>query len=232
MKFEAKNNNGAAVSVAAQTPWGNITATAAQGKCTALGSGYDLISNAEWMTIARNAEGVQSNWSGPNGMLARGHSDTASIGLSVTDINDPYSGTGNNANQQPGSGWEQKRTLTLSNGEVIWDLAGNVWEWVDWDPQTAGFQLGPTSCSSTNWFELSSANCAALSANQYMPANPGNWTPYDSSHGLGRFRGGFGAAVRGGSSDVGAVAGAFTLSLDYSPGDDSTIFGFRCVYRP
>ena len=26
---------------------------------------------------------------------------------------------------------DQRRTLLLSNGNFIWDLAGNMWEWVD-----------------------------------------------------------------------------------------------------
>jgi formylglycine-generating enzyme required for sulfatase activity len=232
MKFEAKNNNGAPVSVAAQTPWVLINATTARGACTALGSGYDLISNAEWMTIARNAEGVQSNWSGPNGMLARGHSDGAPAALPVTNINDPYSDTGNNANQLPGSGWEQKRTLTLSNDEVIWDLAGNVWEWVDWNPQAPGFQTGPTSCSSG---DLLNVSCGALSAADYMPGNPGGAPPanYNRYYGLGYFYGGStGAALRGGDWSAGPRAGAFSLSLGSSATITGTGVGFRCVYRP
>ena len=28
--------------------------------------------------------------------------------------------------------WVPKRTHTLSNGEVIWDMAGNVWEWTSY----------------------------------------------------------------------------------------------------
>ena len=27
-------------------------------------------------------------------------------------------------------GIKQSRTHTLSNGEIIWDVSGNVWEWV------------------------------------------------------------------------------------------------------
>ncbi len=41
-----------------------------------------------------------------------------------------YRGTGNTSGQEMGSGFEQRRTQYLSSSEVIWDVAGNVSEWV------------------------------------------------------------------------------------------------------
>ncbi len=38
-------------SQAASTPWVYITHTAAISNCSAFGTGYDLISNPQWMTI-------------------------------------------------------------------------------------------------------------------------------------------------------------------------------------
>ncbi len=32
------------------------------------------------------------------------------------------------------------RTHVLSNGEILWDLAGNVWAWID------------TQCDTTAWY--------------------------------------------------------------------------------
>ena len=63
MKYEAKNNgSGVAVSQSAGNPYVSLTIGASQTKCTNLGANYDLISNPEWMTIGRNAEGVGANW--------------------------------------------------------------------------------------------------------------------------------------------------------------------------
>lgn len=136
MEFEAKNVSGTPTSQAGGTPWFGINQTDAKAECTSLGAKYDLISNHEWMTIAFEIEKTASNWSGSavgSGQLNRGHTDNSpGSALAVTDVNNPYIGTSNNSGQAVGSGWEQKRTHTLSNGSVLWDIAGNVWEWTDW----------------------------------------------------------------------------------------------------
>src|SRR5690606_22739929 len=119
--------------------------------------------------------------------------------LDVVNTSDPYDSTGNNSGQAMGAGKEQRRVLTLSNGQEIWDLAGNIMEWTDW---TLGgsLALGPTTCSATRT-EIPSVSCAALAAADYMPNNPAGIAAasYDSTYGLGFFTGGTsGAAVRGG----------------------------------
>lgn len=73
---------------------------------------FSLISNAQWMTVAREIENVKDNWSSGavgSGMLVKGHSDAISDDYlqtkafaTVTNINDPndlYDQTGNSASQ-------------------------------------------------------------------------------------------------------------------------------------
>jgi hypothetical protein len=226
--------NAKAVSQPGLNPWTTITQTNAKNACTAIGAGYDLISNPEWMTIAIEIEKNSANWSGGIvglGVLNRGHSDNSPSGsLQVLDINDAYNGTNNNIGQSAGSGWEQKRTHNLSNNEAIWDFSGNVWEWVDW---SLGGELsaGPSSCIAS-WTQLPLVSCADLAAGDYLPSNPAGVSSngYNGSYGLGYFAGGVGFALRGGYWNFPTYTGVFTLNLNSNGGSASTN-GFRCVFR-
>ena len=134
MKYEAKNVGGVATSQASSSPWAYITQYDATMKCRSLGDGFNLISNDQWMTVATNIANQASNWedgSVGSGALNRGHSDgTPYSSLAASTDSDACSGTGQSCSD---ISWDsQKRTHTLSNGEVIWDMAGNLTEWTSY----------------------------------------------------------------------------------------------------
>lgn len=138
-------------------PIANISHDTAKTRCSAVtlnGNPAHLITNPEWMTIARNAEAQASNWTGGSvgsGYLFAGHNDNAPGKARIASTTD----TGNNAcaytdgdpgtespsgncptntaSGQSGTTGNQKRVLVLSNGAYVWDIAGNVWEHVQVD---------------------------------------------------------------------------------------------------
>jgi hypothetical protein len=238
MKFEAKNVGSVATSQALLGPWGAVDASTARTACTSLGVKYDIISNPEWMTIAYEIEKTAANWTGGivgTGSLTRGHTDNSpNSALAVSNTSDPYIGTGNSASDPLGSGKEQKRLHTLSNGETIWDFSGNVGEWVDW---TIGgtFTPGPTSCLASNT-ELVDVSCGALAAIDYMPGNPGGISPAsyrNTTYRMGQFFGGTtGYTVRSGAYSTGVAAGIFDVNFSVPSNNTVADIGFRCVYRP
>lgn len=92
------------------------------------------------------------------------------------------------ANPESGSGRDAKAKLTLSNGNEIWDLAGNVYEWVDWDAGSAGYSAAPTGCtdagasSGVNQMNETIQSCSDGSGrDQFAPLN----TSYTSNQGVG-----------------------------------------------
>lgn len=101
MQFEAKSNGGIATSQAAGLPWASMTIDDSQDNCEALGSKYDLISNPEWITIAREIENNSVNWSSGvvgTGRIPVGHSDSSpSQILAVNSTADPYDQTLNSS---------------------------------------------------------------------------------------------------------------------------------------
>lgn len=205
-------------------PWRMLNMETAKAECQSLGENYDLISNIEWMTIAENLEGQNSNWSGAlvgNGCLFRGNNgiDDA-CGYNSTSI-------------EKGLGRNNKASLTLSNGEVIWDFSGNVAEWTDWGKDTL-LTKAPNSCTD-NWGEIDEQFCLErIDPTEFMPSNPLSLPTEDwnSSYGLGQIEGGGGGhAVRGGSFQYGLLAGVFSLSLAQTEEMASKNIGFRCVYR-
>lgn len=235
MKYEAKNNgSGVATSIYSGLPWTNIprgagpqSAGGAWNKCRSLGSNFDLISNDEWQTIARNIADVGINWSGAvayTGQINVGHSDNVPPSEQAAAITDatPCTNTGTGC---VNSTWNRQwRTHTLSNGAIIWDFGGNVSEWVSNDRYelvgTAGRVHTLTGAAQTLFGN--DTNCAAPinSTNQYCGfgnADIGEWN---------------GAYIRGSSfADASTgTAGIFATSL--LPYTSEAFIGFRCVYRP
>ncbi len=207
------------VSIESNQPWRDINANDAAAKCESLGSNFHLISNPEWLAIARDIENVDTNWTGGTvgtGCLFRGNSGDSTCGYySATD---PDSGAGRNS----------RAKHTLSTGEEIFDISGNMYEWTDWDSEAVGFQVGPTTCGATIT-QLPDVICGALASIDFDTDNG----TYTSTEGVGvLFSDSGGAATRGGSWSSGGLAGAFTLSLVLSPVDAGDFIGFRCVFRP
>ncbi|MCM2350546.1 MAG: putative Ig domain-containing protein [Bacteriovoracaceae bacterium] len=247
MQFEAKNVGGKAVSQPASTPWLNITIENAQTACGNLGwedqNHFDLISNQEWMAIARNIESVNANWlfnTVPEKvMLYTGNSNGNAMSgtKQVSNINDPYTDTGDSALDPIGGGREQGRTFELSNGSTVWDMAGNAWEWVDWDKAALGLQTPPVCANPDNAEEILSvldgsgnviSDCLGWNKSDFMPTDP----TLTKADGVGVFQGDFNGVQmnRGGDPEEGG--GIYTIGRENDLAIEDPLVGFRCVFRP
>jgi hypothetical protein len=236
MKYEASQvgSTTTPISQAGSTPWVNISQTSAIANAPNVANctGCHLITEAEWMTITQNVLGVASNWSSGavgSGYIYSGHNDGYPYNaLAASNDSDPYSGTGNSSS----SGANQKRTLNLSNGEVIWDLAGNVWEWTN--GQTTGHQPGYSADTGYNWRQY---NDGSLLQNSFLstslPASTGlSGITWNSSEGIGQLYSYYGETglcgfLRSGSWGNGSDAGVLILNLDRDPSYFNGYAGFR-----
>ena len=236
MKYEAKQvgSTTTPISTAAGLPWVSITQTAAIANSPNVAScttGCHLITEAEWMTIAQNVLNVPSNWSTGtvgSGYIYSGHNDNVPANSLAADASDAngYSGTGN---VSPSN---QRRTLTLSNGEVIWDLAGNVWDWTSGTVTTG--QPGVAGNAYAAWIEWPNVTTPGTLAVNVFPSGTGitganSWT---SANGIGQLisnpaETGLHGFFRGGRWASGVTAGVLTLNLGNTPGLSNTGFGFR-----
>jgi len=221
-------NGRAVASVASGFPIANISQIDSITYCS--NSGASLISNAEWMTIARNIEAQGVNWTGGtvgSGGLWRGHSDNSPAGaLEASTDNDPYFGTGNTSPSI------ERRTHTLSNGEVIWDLSGNVWEWTN---DTIQGQNKPNTSSGNffqNWTVFNTGGSyGTLSYDLTRPSN----SIWNSGQNMGQYYSGTVNGdvnftfLRGGNWGHTINAGIFTMGLLNISTSSSNSRGFRCV---
>jgi len=207
------------------------TAISASQNYTANCTNCHLITEAEWMTIAQNVLSNPVNWSGGavgSGYIYSGHNDNApatALEASSND-NDGYVNTGNT------TGSNQKRTLTLTNGEVIWDLAGNVWEWTA--GQTTGGQPGISGETGFAWKEWTAVNAPGSLAVNPMPAGTGlnGANTWNATNGIGRLYSYVSDAtlrgfLRGGVWSDGSNAGVLALLLSNVPAGTSNYLGFR-----
>ena len=243
MKYEAKikgNDNGNQTyssafvpeSRASGTPWANISQTNATTEAQTICTNCHLITEAEWMTIAQNVLSVPSNWSTGavgSGYIYSGHNDNVPANAleATTDDANGYYGTGNSS----ASGANQRRTLTLTNGEVIWDLAGNVWDWTAGTVQTPTVQPGGSGYALREWTAVT--NSGTLPVNP-SPAATGltgasTWT---SANGIGLIfsnsdNTGLVGFLRGGSWGYGGFDGVLSLNLGNVSSTIAADVGFR-----
>jgi len=216
-----------------------------------------IMSNAQYMTLARQIEKNSANWdeenvgnqtqdTGPGG-LYRGNSNIETA-TGCRPANSTVNATENlDACKKDG---KQLRSLELNSGEYIWDLSGNAWETVRVGEQklTNGY-----SCSESSlyeWHKLpgeKTGNSEVCSFVQPYSTNKsenndtaihqlGSAEGYNSTHGLGSiqsrsesFRDENMILRRGGSWDLGAKAGLMASSTTHESYAVSDKTGFRCT---
>ena len=252
-------NNRAVVSVASGFPIANINQTTSATYCTAVKLGNNtsahLINNNEWMTIARNIEAQNANWSGGtvgSGYLFAGHNDNSpsrALRASTTDTGNnacaftdsggtteaPASCPTNTASNTSGTTGNQKRVHQLSNGSYVWDLAGNVSEWNN-NTIKGVDQPDVSGQSGFAWSEYTAlTSYGSLSYDLLRPLN----SSYNSAQGIGQILHDSNSAsagtvgfFRGGSWADTSRAGVFSLYLGFIPGTSYYTLGFRCASDP
>ncbi|MCB0411223.1 MAG: SUMF1/EgtB/PvdO family nonheme iron enzyme, partial [Bdellovibrionales bacterium] len=207
------------VSVEQGRPWRRISRDNAINACQSLGQGYDLISNAEWQTIARNIENQAVNWSGQrvgSGCISRGNSAGSACGYRALGLE---------------SGRDARATHTLSSGEEIYHFSGNVSEWVK-DNITSRYFSGYISSfisgEITHKFGPEGYYTTCNSQNDYCGMGFGwLWNVYDGASAVDR-GGSIHYSYYGGARD----AGVFAARLGADPSGSGFTRGFRCVFTP
>lgn len=245
-------------SKAQEKPLTFINQSEAQALCQNLGDGFDLISDRQWTTLARDIESNENNWFNNDiyqSFIYLGHTDGGSSGLVNNDVTieattndlDPYYLTGDSevscdgSNNNFVSGEDtitgmgcigQKRTHITTLGQTIWDLSGNAAEWTrDIVPTGPKTSLGNTGGGFKEW--INTTNSTNLTSINYITLN--------SSNGIGKVLVDVNdpypsedspnhVLMRGGRFDRGDEAGIFNLMMHVGPSNRYLDIGFRCTY--
>jgi prepilin-type N-terminal cleavage/methylation domain-containing protein len=226
MKYAASQSGSTAVSVPSVTPWVNISQTTALSTASAACNGCHLITEAEWLTIAQNVLSVPSNWNTGtigSGYIYSGHNDSSPANALAPDPNDAIGYAG-----ETNTGGNQRRTLTLSNGNVIWDLAGNVTQWTS-GISTAG-QPGSSGWGWRDWNTL--ATPGSLTPNPLPAFGTPAASGWISGQGIGQLYSNSDITTprsfaHGGAWLYGSLGGVLSLDLTYGPNATTNYVGFR-----
>jgi len=232
MKYEAKQIDWgrAPVSQASVLPWTDISYTYAEinSKYVKNCSGCHLMTNAEWMTIAQNVMNQKENWT--NGAVGDqsvfvGHEDTSPNGSLEASSNDKdgYYGTLGDI--------EMRRTLVLSNGEVIWDFAGNVAEWVYGTVNSGQPGISGGGFTDREWYDItvpgtilpdSSPAGTGIAGAEAWGTREGMGTVYSNADSAEEF-----AIRRGGGFNFFETGGILSYRINWHTYDSGSYVGFR-----
>ncbi|WP_141733996.1 hypothetical protein [Oligoflexus tunisiensis] len=262
MKYEAKRDKDSdkPLSNADGEVWVSIDRSEAEKKCESIGQGYHLVSLPEWQTLARDLENEAENWSGREpfvGEINQGHVNpfpNVPLPASEEPGYDPCHLTGKSCSNGVWSRF--RRTHQLRSGDIIWDVSGNVWEWLRLGLETYVDEIELKDLyNQNNKLEqesplkdgfVSSAKGVVrkwLGPSKYYGAldvptlgslwlslNMGTEVLLDSKgKNVERSKGGI---IRGGSFGSTLDAGIFSANMIVHAKEKKLNIGFRCVYHP
>jgi parallel beta-helix repeat protein len=260
MKYEARRVSDRPFSQADGQPWVGMNRYDAAASCEDRGPEYHLVTQREALALSRSIERTaindidasSSTVQFANGSTLNEGSITAADDPLITgcDISLPLSDAKNNATtgcqlrttgyigtngSWAGERWHL-RTHVLSNGEIIWDWAGNAWEWIS------------ASCMKSTGADCDNCYYGATSAPlDWLNANIGNFErtyagPNSSSlgvaNGTGTYTGciaDYDSLVRGGYNTTSSRPyvlsgdGIYALNMGLAPAASRDYLGFRCV---
>ena len=184
------------------------------------------------MTIGKNIILQAANWSNSavgNGMLIRGHTDSSPDFACPASSDDSLNVVENDCGNLPSESdvFIERRTFTLSNGAVIWDFSGNVWEWTSY--LQANQKATPAGEGWQQFINLTGTDSLAVTDLVPQVVLDNSWTSLDQA--IGRYfpgdEGTGGAMRRGAPYNHNAFAGVFSANL----GGNQTVKGIRVGFR-
>ncbi len=187
---------------ASDAPWVRINYRNSVQACA--DSGLSLITELQWLAIAWNLSQQDCNWTG--GKVGEGK---LYQGIHRGNVNSAKQGTYESSDP------DERRWHQLSNGQRIYDFAGNAFSWVFDDVQ--GDDNGLTTTIKAASPSLTTAPYPSMEKGMgWLPNGQSDWSGY--------------ALVRGGCWGSGDRAGVFSLG-DGWPGDGDGGVGFRCTTK-
>jgi BMFP domain-containing protein YqiC len=199
-EYETNNNE-------SRMPWVNVPQGEAMLTCENMGDGYHLISENEWLTVAENViRNIDNDCD----------KETEGLQLAAANTTNPHESETDQTNHECAT---TSVGFVLSNGNMIYGLAGGAAEWTDQTITKAGL-FAPQA---DDWQEY----------NMIDDFKGFNITPpyyYTSMNNIGRVKTGLASS----SPDYlrGFVRGAsalFDLDLSHSPVETNENIGFRCA---
>jgi hypothetical protein len=211
------------VSTANGSPIAGITLNEA---ITACPSGTHLITNDEWVAIARNAELILDNWMNGNASYTSGCLFMGNVGSEYNLCS--Y----NSGDTEKGTGRDARAKLVLSNSSEIWDISGNIWEWTNTPCNSYGsYYPGPGGGDFYEWNRYPPDPSPDLTDARSFAGPDSSHCCTDTNHGMGGYYGCSDPAaqiIRGGGFQDEGGSGLFALN---SKADHEELYdvGFRCV---
>ncbi|AFY01979.1 hypothetical protein Bdt_2296 [Bdellovibrio bacteriovorus str. Tiberius] len=221
-QYEAKNDGSARPRFIADLVPESLSNMGSVSRCTSLGAGYDLVTNAEWRAVADLIAKQAGNWASGiygSGLLHRGNNQTGS----------PVSATGGDVcapNTAICASNALRRTHTLPYGQTIWDFAGNAMEAIKdtnsviYSPAYV-YPAQNTGDALNLAFGTTAVTCSGVGGPEYCGFGK---IDFSNSAVTGVWRG-------GGTGD-GNSAGIFSAKRAADVTAVLTNSGYRCVYHP